>query len=165
MNQFSLVERHYAADAAVDSTADTATALFAMIEELSRKARMLLSGSTDRPRPAYDMTEAAVFTATKPRCLLRHRERRKELFPPDLFADPAWDILLNLYASHIEQRRETITGIIALAGVPPTTGMRWVHKLVEDEMLILRDDPLDARRKFVQLSPRALTGMDTYFNA
>ena len=43
--------------------------------------------------------------------------------------------------------------------------MRWVHKLVEDNLLILRDDPLDARRKFVQLSPRAITLMDTYFNA
>ena len=164
MNEFSPIESRHAVDAAVVGRADTATELFAMIEDLARKARILMAGSSDRFSPAHDMTEAAVFTATKPRCLLRHRERRKELFPADLFADPAWDILLNLYASHIEQRRETITGIIALAGVPPTTGMRWVHKLVEDDLLILRDDPLDARRKFVQLTPRALTGMETYFN-
>ena len=99
------------------------------------------------------------------RRLLHGRERRKKIFPAELFADPAWDILLNLYASYLEQRRETITGVICIAGVPATTGLRWVHKLVEEDLLILRDDPLDLRRKWVLLSPTALAAMRAYFIA
>jgi hypothetical protein len=151
-------------DAAFLRSSDTAIELFELIDELSRKARLLQAARADVLCPAPMKPEAAAFVATEPRRLIRERKRRKKLFPPDLFADPAWDIMLNLYAAQIEQRRETITGVIISADIPATTGLRWVHKLVEENMLMLRDDPLDARRRFVHLSPRALAMFDDYFS-
>jgi hypothetical protein len=143
---------------------DSASELFAMIQELSRTARRLQEREPELRPPANHELEADARLAVKVRRLLIDRERRKNIFPAELFADPAWDILLNLYASHLEQHRETITGLISLAGVPTTTGLRWLHKLVDENLLILSNDPLDQRRKWVMLSPSCLASLRTYFD-
>ena len=85
------------------------------------------------------------------RALLRARARRTDLLGVELFRDPAWDILLDLYANGGEEGM-MISALCHAAGVPPTTALRYVHKLVEAGTLVSEDHPQDQRRTMVRLA-------------
>ena len=47
------------------------------------------------------------------------------MFGEGLFADPAWDIMLDLFAARIEGKDITVSSAGIAACVPPTTALRW----------------------------------------
>jgi len=85
------------------------------------------------------------------------RRKRDKIFGAEgLFADPAWDMLLDLYSVHLSNKQISITSACLAANVPATTGLRWIHVL-EDAGLVERvQDTADARRTFVRLTPDAI---------
>lgn len=97
------------------------------------------------------------------RSIIRARRRRANYFDADLFADPAWDILLDLYAGEISQRRSTVSSTCVAAAVPPTTALRWIGSLEARGLIQRRNDPLDGRRVYVSLTARALEALSNYF--
>ena len=80
-----------------------------------------------------------------------------------MFADPAWDILLELYASHLGQQRVSVSALCNCAAVPATTALRWISALQEKLLIDRRPDPLDGRRYFISLTSKGLTAMEDYF--
>jgi hypothetical protein len=94
--------------------------------------------------------------------LMSDRRRRADHFPADLFADPAWDILLDLALAAARQASLSVTDVCAGAGVPQTTALRYIN-LLEGRGLIERAaDPLDRRRFWLSLTPTALLAMQAY---
>jgi DNA-binding MarR family transcriptional regulator len=85
------------------------------------------------------------------------RRRRDALFGRDLFGEPAWDILLDLYVAERSGRTLALSTVGALAGVPQTTAFRWMNQLLERGYIVRRADPHDARRGFIHLSPTGQT--------
>jgi DNA-binding MarR family transcriptional regulator len=85
------------------------------------------------------------------------------LFAPELFADPAWDMLLELYALHLEQKRVSVSSLCIAAYVPPTTALRWVAKLEEEGLATRMEDPRDGRRTWIELSAVGIERMERYF--
>jgi hypothetical protein len=81
------------------------------------------------PPPVRHNCACGLFSATELAALarryLRHRRERERLLP-DLFADPAWDILLDLFAASIERRPVSVSSACVAAAVPPTTALRWI---------------------------------------
>jgi len=102
--------------------------------------------------------------AEQVRAVITGRQRRARFFPSDMFADPAWDILLDLYLAEIEQRRTVVSSLCVAANVPATTALRWMTSLIDRGMLTRRSDPLDRRRVFVELTAKASQGMRCYFD-
>lgn len=100
--------------------------------------------------------------------LVRHkialRRRRDELFPYGLFADPAWDILLDLYGAHIAQHRVPVSSLCIAAAVPATTALRWIGNLEKQGLVARRSDPHDGRRVFIELTDKSLAAMEVYFD-
>ncbi|PVX30957.1 winged helix DNA-binding protein [Sphingomonas pokkalii] len=93
----------------------------------------------------------------------RLRQRRAALFTSDLFADPAWDILIDLFASEHEGRKVAVTSACLASAVPSTTALRWLS-LLERERLVERvGDASDKRRSFVQLTRPAEESMAAWF--
>lgn len=86
------------------------------------------------------------------RRILRARRARRCFMNGDLFADPAWDILLELFALRLEQRRIAVTSLCRVTDSPATTVLRWVAKLEAEKLIVRIPDPHDRRRSFVQLS-------------
>jgi len=114
-------------------------------------------------RPNLKVVEADGRVAANPtrvRATLKGRRVREAIFGDGLFADPAWDILLEAYASMLRQRRTSVTDLCHAAAVPHTTALRWVAKLEHDGWLRRRDDPLDARRSWIELTGRGITAME-----
>lgn len=83
----------------------------------------------------------------------------------DLFADPAWDMLLELFALKLEQRRTSVTSLCRVSGTPATTALRWVAKLEAEKLVVRVPDPRDRRRSFVELSSQGERAMRCYVDA
>lgn len=98
------------------------------------------------------------------RSVIRARQVRRRYFDEELFADPAWDMLLDLFQAELLQCRVSISSLCVAAAVPATTALRWIQSLTDRDLLRRRPDPHDGRRVFIELSPEASKGMRRYFN-
>lgn len=95
--------------------------------------------------------------------IIRQRRLRDRFFEPGLFADPAWDILLDLTVARAEHRRVSVTSLCIAAAVPATTALRWIAQMSDAGILIREQDEEDRRRAFIALSDRAADAMARYF--
>ena len=95
--------------------------------------------------------------------VIRSRKRRGEFFQQELFGEPAWDILLELYAASLARRKTSISGACHMSGVPPTTALRWIGRLEELGLVQRSADQVDNRRFWLSLTPRTRTALRAYF--
>lgn len=92
------------------------------------------------------------------------RRRRDRHLPGDLFGEPTWDILLDLYVATREGRPVPTTSACIGANVPPTTALRWLRILEARGLVEREEDGRDGRRTFVRLSARGLAAMDDWLH-
>lgn len=97
------------------------------------------------------------------RQIIANRQARARFFDPELFSDPAWDMLLDLTAAHGEGTQVSVTSLCIAASVPATTALRWLTQMVESGIFMRVPDPADKRRAFIALSAKALAAMGGYF--
>ena len=102
-------------------------------------------------------------TADDVKAVIKARRARDSFLPAHLFADPAWDMLLELYACELDQTRMSISNLCDASAVPATTALRWIGTLESENLIVKQSDPLDGRRVFVRLSSKAVSSMDAYF--
>ena len=117
--------------------------------------------------PARDVDSRAAkdIDAGMVRSMIRARRLREQFFGPDLFADPAWDILLDLFAARLEKQRVAVSSLCIAAAVPATTALRWIKTLTDMGLLIRAADPQDGRRVYLELSSQAAEGLEAYLKA
>jgi len=99
------------------------------------------------------------------RKIITMRRARDQFFATDLFADPAWDILLELYAADLAGTKVSVSEPCIESNIPPTTALRWIRKLNEAELIRRVPDPHDGRRVFLSLTEKGLMGMRGYFQS
>ena len=160
-----------------------------LADEVTRIARALASLSSSSATPARpgDLTSALQAQlndvqfgfAAEPsslrneimpeaadiRAMLRLRRLRDNFFDPVLFADPAWDMLLDLMAARLEGDQVAVSSLCIAAAVPPTTALRWIKAMTDHHLFERHADPTDGRRIFIRLSDSATSGMARYFAA
>ena len=88
------------------------------------------------------------------------RAVRDSVFPPELFGEPAWDLLLALYIAAGDQYRLKVTAACAESNVPESTALRWLSSLAEAGLIRYDPNPTDARSRYVALSSPGITMMD-----
>ena len=130
-----------------------------------------LAGEVSRRGAAGDGPEPALDDLGADGALLgliaeddyRDRRRRARHLPSRLFGEPAWDILLDLYAAATRRLDVSVSNACLAADVPASTALRWLHHL-EDEGLVERlADQSDARRHYVRLTEAGYERMSAYF--
>jgi hypothetical protein len=99
------------------------------------------------------------------RSIIRVRRLRDHFFKGDLFADPAWDMLLDLMAARAERRRVAVSSLCIAAAVPPTTALRWIKGLCDQGLFVRVADPEDGRRVFIELSGETAARMEAYLRS
>lgn len=99
------------------------------------------------------------------RAMIRARRLRDHYFRSDLFADPAWDILLDLFAARLEGQRVAVSSLCIAAAVPATTALRWIKTLTDMGLLVRSADPQDGRRVYIELSTEAAEGLQAFLVA
>ena len=137
-------------------------------DEVSRIASTLARlstgpSSTERPTPVAANIDAPQVSGEVVRQVIRARRLRSRFFDDELFADPAWDMLLDLLQAEIAQLRVPVSSLCIAAAVPATTALRWLKTMTDQGIFLRRADPHDGRRIFVELSPPASGAMRRYF--
>lgn len=136
-----------------DGVADDGGAL-QQIAALSSEARRLAEALARLVQDA-DAAAEAQLSAGLVRRLIRLRRDRDRHMPAELFADAAWDMLLDLAAARMEGTNVPVSSLCVAAAVPTTTALRWIRTLSDAGMVLRSTDPLDARRSFLVLSDAA----------
>jgi hypothetical protein len=150
------------------SAKQNAEQLLHLSDEVSRIAGTLARLSTGRASPLLGTgssgeAEPPEVSAETMRSVIHARRLRSQYFPEDLFADPAWDIMLNLLAAEISQYRVSISNACIASAVPATTALRWLKLLERRGLIMRRSDAHDGRRVFVELTPEASVALRRYF--
>lgn len=96
------------------------------------------------------------------RALIESRREIGRFFPEELFADPARDLLLELFIAAESGNRTPVSSACIAAAVPATTALRWLVNLKGRELIVYKDDPMDKRRSFVELTPDAIQQVRAY---
>ena len=105
------------------------------------------------------------LSADRVQAIIDARQMRAKFLDSNLFADPAWSILLDLYRASLAQHSISTTSLCFGAGVPLTTALRWLVALEERGLAGRSQDPLDRRRQFVSLTQDGMSAMSRYFSA
>lgn len=95
---------------------------------------------------------------------IRHWNLRREYITQNVFSDPAWGILLELYFGWLRNRPITIKQACIASGVPQTTALRWLTNLAQQCWLQRESDPSDARRGLLTPTSTAVSAMTRYFD-
>jgi len=161
----------------VGATNETAR-LMRLNEEIARIAETLtrlIRGDDDigvrgvgEPGLSYRAVSTPARTEIRVREIrdaIRARRLRDQVFGPGLFEDPAWDMLLDLFAAELERVQVSVSSLCIAAAVAPTTALRWIARMTEAGLFERRPDPFDRRRAFMALSARASAGMRSYVDA
>jgi hypothetical protein len=78
------------------------------------------------------------LSADTVRSVLRARRLRARFFSEEMFADPAWDMLLDLLQAEIAQLRVPVSSLCIAAAVPATTALRWLKTMVSKGLFVRR---------------------------
>lgn len=131
------------------------------LASLSHTSELTLVRQDDRDaQPDDPVVEAPMI-----RAMIRARRLRAQFFHPDLFADPAWDMLLDLSAARLEEQPVPVSSLCIAAAVPATTALRYIGKMTEFGLLTRIADPHDRRRAFVGLAEDTADAMTRCLSA
>lgn len=97
--------------------------------------------------------------------VIRVRRLREQFWESDLFADPAWDMMLDLYHAELSGLRIAVSSLCVAAAVPPTTAMRWIKTMVAKGLIVRRADAHDGRRVFIELTEQTSETMKKFFHS
>ncbi len=129
--------------------------------QLARQLRLKPQGSSGTSRPAAKDTIERKREALND--LKSVRRLRSKYFPSDLFSDPCWEMLLDLYDAHLSDVEVTVTSLGAASGVPQTTALRRMDVLQGHGLIVRAEDKNDQRRTIIKLTDGGLSAVESFF--
>lgn len=151
------------------SSDDDSGRLLQLSEEVSRiasglaKLSMGLAAGRPLPDEAAGTDGADIFLRTVDRAF-HARKARTRYFPQELFAEPAWDMLLHLFRCELRRRRVSTSDLCLAAGVPQTTAIRWISTMDQQGLVISEREGHEDQPSFITLSANARAALRRYFN-
>ncbi len=130
------------------------------------------TGTTPRGRKkrkeTYRVTSHPVSAGLVERAERLYRERRRRDArmggTTELFGEPSWDMLLDLFIAQGRARPVSVSSACIASSTPQSTALRYV-KLLEKMGLIRRaKDPQDGRRQYLELTDLGFSSMEAYLS-
>jgi CheY-like chemotaxis protein len=128
-------------------------------QQLNQLMAMLESG---KPARNGDNLPSDPDIAATLRTIIGARGLRSRFFPSQIFADPAWDILLDLARAKLEGQQVSVSSVCIAASVPMSTALRWVKQMTDANLLRRWTDPKDRRRDLIALTEPTADRMREY---
>lgn len=135
------------------------------LEQVVQKLKALTRLPKKLERRVYDLSgirrhaETLAMIARKEH---RARRLREELIPTQLFGEPAWDLLLDLFAHSIVNVEIPISSAQIGAHCAPTTALRYIEKFEDEGMIARHKSEKDGRVAYLKLTDAALVSVGSY---
>lgn len=95
---------------------------------------------------------------------MRRRILRKQLLgSPELFGEPAWDMLVDLFIHQSRGQPLSMSSLCITAGIPTSSAMKLIQRLCDAGILERSPDAYDGRRSLVNLTPTIAHRLRAYF--
>jgi hypothetical protein len=134
-----------------------------VLEETARIVRRHADVQAQPRLPDRPAGEPLQITAPLIRTILRIRRLRAD-FLPAAAGDPAWTMVLELYAAQLECRPVHQAHLIRAADIPHTSGLRIAQDLLASGVFVSRPDPAHGRRLLLHLSEDTAEKVRTYLS-
>ena len=146
----------------VGNSIDQLKLLLSKLESLQDSIRVAqLVDNVRRIEGASASIEQAAL-ASLARTLIWEFDARELYFSDDLFSDPAWLMMLDLFAREADGIKTTVSSAAIAARVPATTALRWLNVLESRHLIERRRLDGDRRKSSVHLTPRARAGVERW---
>lgn len=148
-------------------TAETITRLARQIDEAQHTLDELrrqcgcdtFKGAVVEPEKRHQTALEAATMAYEQR-----RLRPKHLNNEEIFGEPAWDMLLDLYVHQAQNEKVSVKSACINSRAPTATALRWLNVLEMKGLVSCLDDPDDAQRRLIKLTPEGYEAMTRYLN-
>jgi winged helix DNA-binding protein len=125
------------------------------IEALLRRLRSAARHGSEGAGPAFGLAAARQAIAS--------RRRRDRLFGSRLFAESAWDMLLDLFVAQLEGRTISVASACIAASASTTTALRHIAHLTEAGLISRTANPDDSRSTCLQLTDSCAARLAEFF--
>lgn len=135
--------------------------LISLQEQVEESRRALFDGSSaDQSAEwrAVKLTPDPLLNLAA--ALVRARGNRARQFRQNLFGDPVWDMLLDLFIARLSHKPVCVSSLCIAARVPASTALRWIRNLERHGEVMRRPDASDRRRVYVELSDSAFRSVE-----
>ncbi|AYJ85808.1 hypothetical protein D3Y57_07250 [Sphingomonas paeninsulae] len=85
--------------------------------------------------------------------IYRARRDRERVFDDSIFADPAWDLLLDLFIRSERNEQVSISSACHASSVPEATALRYLKVLTEKKYVERISHPNDRRSTTLRMTP------------
>lgn len=138
-----------------------------LTEEVHRIATSLVQLSTSLPNGLGEETleedDGIQISKEAVEWVIAMRRARSKYLSGDLFAEPAWDLMLDLLRAEIVGTRVSVSSACIAARVPATTALRRLSILAEQGVIIRKRHPSNRTVILVELSRGASQTLRRYF--
>lgn len=145
------------------SAGDTEDGLVSELRELARRTTVICNKLIGDSGVTLAVSNLAPNYGAYARSIIRGRARLRRWLDADLIADPAFEILLDLYASGEEKSAVCLSGVGVRPGVPASTVLRWVELLEERGLIARSRDPDDGERFLLHLKSHTRELLSQWF--
>jgi predicted transcriptional regulator len=104
-------------------------------------------------RDFTDGIEEQVNHARLAERVYKARRERERVFNDDIFADPAWDLLLDLFVRTARNEQISVSSACHGANVPEATALRYLKVLTERKYVERFSHPNDKRSTTLKMTP------------
>lgn len=97
--------------------------------------------------------------AVKARAVYQRRRLRREFIPPQFLAEPAWDMLLELFMQFAGGAKVSVSSLCIASDVPASTALRYLTQMEEAGLIKRIASQYDKRVTFVELTDQGVVAM------
>jgi len=89
------------------------------------------------------------------RIIAERRVERYQYLPAEMFGEPAWDMLLDLYLASGDGKSISVSSACIASRAPATTALRWLRRMEQLGLVARVNDDSDRRRVYVTITDAA----------
>ncbi len=110
-----------------------------------------------------DVPDAASALANAQKASRRRLLRRQLVGAHELFGEPAWDMLIDLFIHEGEAKAVSTSSLCIASGLPMSSALRLLQRLCDFGLVTREADRHDGRRNFIRLAPGLRQRLTAYF--
>lgn len=117
------------------------------------------------PPPSRSVPDTSVALANAETLVHRRLLRQQLIGASELFGDPAWEMLVDLFIHECKGKDLSISSLCVTPTIPMSSALRLAQKLCDAGILRRVADPFDGRRSIIKLEPEVFHRLHAYFEA